>query len=138
MLDSTLDEILFIEQKYFIEGVKTGEIEGEDIGKLQGRLHGLEKGYEFGKKIGFIQSICKTICYLNENQKLNETMNERIIKNINSILKLIDTVPIINDHEFDYQKIEAQLDAKVKLLFTWLGLSATDTPINHKTNDLNY
>ncbi|KAJ9063897.1 hypothetical protein DSO57_1036190 [Entomophthora muscae] len=130
------DELLFLEERFYEEGLDSGKAKSEEIGFSQGKEEGAHYGFEFGQKIGFLEGFAKTIIELDSE---DDRIPKRAIANLKSILSTIESIPAYNDHSLDYNKLMSQLQAKAKMVCVMLNLPYSETPLHAPSEvDLTY
>ncbi|SCU96765.1 LADA_0H02630g1_1 [Lachancea dasiensis] len=114
-MTTEFDEVLNLEESFYVEGFKDGRSENLKHNHLEGKQYGLQVGFQRFIFIGVIRGVC------NELKKLN--FSASIDKNIQLILALIDEIPMDNRDESVqiYEKNIVRLKNKFRLLLMALS-----------------
>ncbi|XP_056015996.1 protein LTO1 homolog [Ostrea edulis] len=117
--DDIFHDIVMSEERFHQEGYEAGLTIGKQTGSQEGWKLGWQKGSAIGSEIGFYSSFCETLL-----EKLkDDEKKQRVCKVLQSVVRLVDTMPLsdpTNQELFD--KLE-QVRAKIKQVNSLLPIN---------------
>lgn len=116
-----LDILSSLEENAYKEGYTDGEAHGKLHGTFEGRQLGAEKGFELWQELGQMEAFARTWLQLNASNEAHSTTSDtsrkqqKAIQHLQSILTLIDTMPMENDEKVDIGANMERIRAKHKM-----------------------
>jgi len=120
-IDAAFDSIVLVEDNLVQSGFKEGYLQGAEDGEKEGFLLGLDKGSQIGQEIGFYAGFGEGWhSHLSSTPEL-QTKNKRVLSQLEKLLKLIESVPEINQQTVDISDTLENIRSKFKTICSMLN-----------------
>ncbi|CAO3678750.1 unnamed protein product [Rhizopus microsporus] len=96
------------------------DLDGEQSGELEGRIFGCEKAFDLGKEIGFYAGCVDMWTQLSIDYP--DMIPSKVLKQLESLQKLIDQFPDYNDHDVDLLALRDKMKNKLRVISSLLGV----------------
>ncbi|CAO3608895.1 unnamed protein product [Cunninghamella echinulata] len=90
------------------------------LGELEGRIFGCEKAFELGREIGFYSGCIETWTEL--AAVYPDKINERVLRHINTLKKMISEFPLTNDKDADMFALRDKMKNKMRVITSLLSV----------------
>lgn len=123
------DILSSLEENAYREGYADGEAHGKLHGTFEGRQLGAEKGFELWQELGQMEAFARTWLQLNENSEAHSAPSDstrkqqKAIQHLQSILVLINSMPMENDEKIDIGASMERIRAKHKMACLALNIN---------------
>jgi flagellar biosynthesis/type III secretory pathway protein FliH len=119
------DIISSLEENAYKEGFADGESHGKLHGTFEGRQLGAEKGFELWQELGQMEAFARTWLQLNTYDEVDiSRKQQKAIQHLQSVLALIDTMPMENDEKVDIGATMERIRAKHKMACLALSINS--------------
>jgi hypothetical protein len=117
-----LDQLSNLEETAYKQGLAEGQAHGSLHGLFEGRQLGTLKGFEVWQEIGYMQGMARFWLQSMSTASISRKQTKQV-QQLESLLKLIDTIPRENGEEVDLFGLMEKLRARYKLVCSSLGLT---------------
>ncbi|RCH90247.1 hypothetical protein CU097_008537 [Rhizopus azygosporus] len=115
-----LESLCYLETMFQEYGFDDGFRDGEQSGELEGRIFGCEKAFDLGKEIGFYAGCVDMWTQLSIDHP--DMISSKVLKQLESLQKLIDQFPDYNDHDVDLLALRDKMKNKLRVISSLLGV----------------
>ena len=124
-----------LEENAYKEGYADGEAHGKLHGTFEGRQIGAEKGFELWQELGQMEAFARTLLQLSATKEVQSTTSDlsrkqqKAVEHLESLLVLIDAMPMENDETIDIGANLERIRAKYKMACLALNVQTDLSPI---------
>lgn len=126
-----LDQLSNLEETAYKQGLADGQTHGSLHGLFEGRQLGTLKGFEVWQEIGYMQGIARFWLQVTSIASTSRKQTKQV-QQLESLLKLIDTVPRENGEEVDLFGLMEKIRARYKLVCSSLGVAPTQDQLDEQ------
>ncbi|CAO3624518.1 unnamed protein product [Cunninghamella blakesleeana] len=114
------ESLCYLETVFQEHGFDDGYRDGKNSGELEGRIFGCEKAFDLGREIGFYSGCIDT---WNELAAIHPNkINERALRHIQTLKKMISEFPSTNDKEADMYNLRDKIKNKYRVITSLLNV----------------